>query len=127
VPEGFHLVTVAVAGTASPTAAGANPVSRDVVSLAYRRGFDQLILTTRRRGPAGARWRDPFAIEGVRLHASATPLARGALAGAPTTLVLDPRTPPHLWALTRALVVTVSGDLGRADLLRIGSSLRRQR
>jgi hypothetical protein len=37
--------------------------------------------------------------------------------------VLSPRATPHLWALTDDLVVTVGGDLSRAELLRVAGSL----
>lgn len=33
------------------------------------------------------------------------------------------RTGPYLWAMTNRLVVTVSGDLTRAELLRVAESL----
>jgi hypothetical protein len=72
------------------------------------------------------RWRDPFAIQGVRLHSATVRLSRGALAGADAQLVVDPRTLPHIWARTRDLVITVSGDLTRAELLDVAGSLTRR-
>lgn len=122
VPQGFGLATVAVAREAAPTGAGeSNPPSRDVVSLLYRRGLDQLVVTTRRR--VAGEWTDPFATEGIRLPPERVEVA-GALARAPADLVLSSRTVPHLWALTGRLVVTVSGDLDRAELLAVARSLR---
>jgi hypothetical protein len=47
----------------------------------------------------------------------------GALAGRDGELVLDPLAEPHLWALTQDLVVTVSGDLTRDELLQVAESL----
>jgi hypothetical protein len=37
--------------------------------------------------------------------------------------VIVPRGIPHLWAKTERLVVTVGGDLGRAELVRVAESL----
>ena len=118
VPAGFRLETIAVARETAPTGpGGSNPPSRDVVSAAYRRGLDEFVVTTRRR-VAGA-WRDPFAMEGVDLWFERVPLPGASSA----ELVLDSRTVPHLWALTDGLVVTVSGDLDRAQLLAVARSL----
>ena len=122
-PRGFRLAGVSVARQAGATAGGRNPDSRKVVAVEYRRGFDQLIVTTRLRGAAGARWRDPFSVEGIFLRSSAVHVSEGALRGAQAGLVLDPRSLPHLWALTDRLVVTVSGDLSRSELLRLAGSL----
>jgi hypothetical protein len=47
-----------------------------------------------------------------------------ALAGVEAELLIVPRNVPHVWALTNELVVTVSGDLNRAQLVRITESLR---
>jgi hypothetical protein len=51
----------------------------------------------------------------------------GALAGARVRLTLDPRAISHIWALTRNLVVTVSGNLDQEELRRVAQSLRPQR
>jgi len=119
VPDGFRLAGIAVASETAPTGpGGSNPPSRDVVSAIYRRGLDELVVTTRRR--VAGTWRDPFAIEGVDLSSERVPVA-----GAPeANLVLDPRTVPHLWAVTDRLVITVSGDLDREQLLVVARSLR---
>jgi hypothetical protein len=39
--------------------------------------------------------------------------------------VIEPRGIPHVWALADGLVVTVGGDLTRAELTRVAESLRR--
>jgi hypothetical protein len=74
VPDGYRLAEVAVAGHA--------------VSLSYRRGIDQFLVTTRPR---------------------------------------DDRPPadasPHLWTTRGGLLVTVGGDVTRAELARIAGSL----
>jgi hypothetical protein len=123
-PDGYRLAEVAVARTAAATGrGGGNPPSRMVVALSYRRGVDQLLVTTRLRGEGA--WSDPLALDpGSADAASPLRLASGALAGAEAEVVLAPGSAPHLWALTDELVVTVSGDLDRAELARVAASLR---
>jgi hypothetical protein len=73
-------------------------------------------------------WDDPLATgEGFRDEPSRVALGRGALAGVEAELLIVPRNIPHLWALTDELVLTVAGDVGRADLLRVAESLERGR
>jgi hypothetical protein len=94
-----------------------------VVSLSYRRGLDQFLVTTRLRG--GGAWSDPLATgEGFVDHPDRVTLARGALAGVGAELLIVPRGIPHLWALRDRLVVTIGGDLTRAELLHVGESLQ---
>jgi hypothetical protein len=123
VPDGYRLAEVAVAREAAATGKeGGNPPSRMVVSLSYRRGVDQFVVTTRVRG--GGSWSDPLASpEGYTDTPEHVAPAHGALAGADAQLVLSPHTTPHLWALTDRLVVTVGGDLDRRELVRIATSL----
>jgi hypothetical protein len=124
VPDGYRLAQVAVADASASTGKeGTNPPSRMVVSLSYRRGLDQFLVTTRLRG--GAAWDDPLASpEGFVDHPETVRVASGALAGTEAQVVLSPHATPHVWALTRDLVVTVGGDLSRAELERVASSLR---
>jgi hypothetical protein len=123
VPRGFALAIVAAARNAAATGPGeANPASRRVVSLSYRRGLEQFVVTTRLRG--NGRWRDPFAPAGVSLRSGQVRLSRGALAGTPAAVVVDVRATPHLWAVTDRLVVTVSGDLTRRQLIAVAEALR---
>ncbi|MGH3039586.1 MAG: hypothetical protein ACRDLZ_09330 [Gaiellaceae bacterium] len=127
-PEGFRPAEVAVhPGMGSPTGVEAsNPPSTDVVSLSYRRGLDQVLVTTRSRDVAGwpDSWTDPLATgEGYRDRPERLALGRGALSGVEAKLLLVPRNVPHLWALGDELVVTVSGDLSRAELVRVAESL----
>jgi outer membrane lipoprotein-sorting protein len=123
VPDGFRLAAVAAARSAERTGPGqSNPPSRRVVSLAYRRGLEQFVVTTRLRGEE--RWHDPFALEGVPLHREQVRLDGGALATAPVELAVDPRSLPHLWAFTDQLVVTIAGDLSREQLINVAETLR---
>jgi hypothetical protein len=121
-PDGYRLGEVAVAhepAEANPD----NTPSRDVVSLSFRRGFDQFLVTTRRRG-AGS-WRDPLGPPpGLTAHPQPVTFHGGALDGITGQIDVDPRTSPHIWALTSKLVVTVSGDLTRDELLAVAQSLR---
>ena len=96
-----------------------------VVSLSYRRGFDQFLVTTRLA--EGAPWSDPLASgEGVVDHPEQITIAEGALQGAEADIVIAPRATPHLWTLADGVVVTVGGDLSRAELLRVTESLRKR-
>jgi hypothetical protein len=100
VPAGYALAQAAVNR------------ERRIVSLSYRRGLDQFLVTTRPREAA-----EPVTGEPVGLGS-------GALAGEDAQLVLAPRSLPHLWARTDSLVVIVGGDLSRAELVRVAESLR---
>lgn len=126
VPKGYELAEVAVAEQAGPTGREAgNPPSRMVVSLSYRRGFDQLVVTTRLA--RGASWTDPVATgEGYVDEPETVAIDRGALAGARAELLIAPRGIPHLWTQHDGLVVTVAGALGRDELLRVTESLERR-
>jgi hypothetical protein len=121
IPAGYRLAQVAVARDSAPAGDGGNPPSRRVVSLSYRRGLDQFLVTTRLRGTGD--WRDPLASPQGFVDHPRTVTLTGALAGTDARVVLSPQTTPHLWALTDRLVVTVSGDLSRTELTRVADSL----
>jgi hypothetical protein len=129
-PAGYEAAEVAVAsgGTGAPTGVeGSNPPSTDVVSLSYRRGLDQVLVTTRQRHVRGWPdvWSDPLATgEGYVDEPKRILARRGALSGVELNLLIVPRNIPHVWALTDELVVTVSGDLSRDELVRLTESLR---
>jgi hypothetical protein len=124
IPDGYRLADVAVAQQAAPTGKeGSNPPSQMVVSLSYRRGMDEFVVTTRLR--ADGTWSDPLASpEGYTDSPTPTTLSAGALAGTDAQLVVSAHTVPHLWAITDRLVVTAGGDLTRAQLVRIADSLQ---
>jgi hypothetical protein len=124
VPDGYRLAEVAVARRGTPTGKeGGNPQSQMVVSLSYRRGLDQFLVTTRLR--AGGDWSDPLASgEGFVDRPQTVSFDAGALQASDAELVLTPRAVPHVWALTDRLVVTVGGDLSGAELLHVSTSLR---
>jgi hypothetical protein len=128
VPHGFARAETVTARVAQVTGnEGMNPRSRDVVSAAWRRGLDRLVVTTRRVGPDRQAWEDPLSAgEGYVTTPEAVRFTSGALAGTRGQLLVDPRATPHVWALAGPLVVTVSGDLSRAELLRVASSLQPQ-
>jgi hypothetical protein len=124
-PDGFARAETVTAKETQPTGAeGMNPLSRDVVSAIWRRGLDRLVVTTRRVGSSPASWEDPLApSEGYIAQPEPVTIEKGALAGTRAQVVLHTRAIPHLWARTPELVVTVSGDLSRAELLRVAASL----
>jgi hypothetical protein len=126
-PSGFEPAEAAVAESSRPTGdeQRQNPPSRNVVSLRYRRGLDELIVTTRLSGPDRASWGDPVI--------GSSPMAQGpekitfdagALRGNSGQLVIDPNSVPHVWAIAGPLVVTVAGNLDRAEAIRVAESLR---
>jgi hypothetical protein len=124
VPEGFDPAEVTASKKGSFTGAeGANPPMGDVVSLSYRRGLDQFIVTTRPIGPDPSRWGDPLGGEGYRDEPEMVSFRGGALAGETGELLIDPLAIPHVWVKTDRLVVSVSGDLTREELLRVAESL----
>ncbi len=125
VPEGFSLSVISAAEEAMSTGKeGTNPAAGDVVSIVYRRGFDQITVTTRPIGEDPTLWSDPLAGgEGFVDEPQAVDLREGALTGASAWLQIDPRTTPHLWALSDLLVVTVAGDLTRDELVAVAESL----
>ena len=127
IPDGYELAEVAFATRSAPTGAEAgNPESRGVVTLSYRRGLDQLVVSTRLAGDGT--WSDPLATgEGYVDEPETVVVQKGALRGSQAELVIVPRGIPHVWTLGDGLVTTVAGPLGRADLLRVLDSLERRR
>jgi len=121
VPDGYRLAEVTVARQSQPTGSeGANPVSRNVVSVAYRRGFDRIVVTTRSTGPRASAWADPLATgEGFFDQPQRFTVATGSMAGAKAELVLAPRGLAHVWAVDQRLVVTVAGDATGDELTRM--------
>lgn len=121
VPEGFARTHLAVARVAAGTGL-ANPLSSNVVSVAYQRGFDRIVVTTRDAGGDAARWGDPLAETPVADRSDTRRLGDGALAGHDATVVVD-RAGAHLWAVAGDLVVTVAGDLSPDQLVAVAESL----
>jgi hypothetical protein len=136
VPGGFELAEVTAATEGGPTGTeGMNPAAAGVVSVAYRRGFDRIVVTTRltdgvprcsRELPGsdpGPCWADPMATgEGFRDEPEPFVVGDGALAGADAELVVSPRGTPHVWAIDNRLVVTVAGDASGDELRRMTES-----
>ncbi len=125
-PSGFEQDEVAVANDSRPTGdeQHQNPLSREVASLHYRRGLDELTITTRLTGADPSAWGDPVTGSSVRAgEPERVSLGGGALRGKMGELVLDPNSVPHVWAIAGPLVVTIAGDLDRAELLRVAESL----
>jgi hypothetical protein len=125
VPDGYALARTLASEKPQRTGSEAgNPAVGDVVSTSYRRGLDRVIVTTRPVGEDPSLWRDPLATgEGYRDEPERVTLPAGALAGETAEVLIDPLAIPHLWVQTDDLVITVSGDLTRAELLRVAGSL----
>lgn len=127
-PDGYELDIVAVATEAQPTGVeGMNPPSHGVVSLLYRRGFERIVVTTRRAGTAPDAWSDPLASgEGYRDEPETFALSGGGLEGAPAELLVGAHALPHVWARGAEFVLTVAGDASAEELVRIAESLSAQ-
>jgi hypothetical protein len=128
-PHGYALSGIAFASSPQgPRLVGLDdPDSRDVVSLSYRRGFDQIIVTTRRTGADPSAWTDPFTFSPDQpTGASGVTFTRGALAGQSGYLVLASAF-PRVWTAGPKLVVTVTGTLSRTELLKLANSLQETR
>jgi hypothetical protein len=130
IPAGFKLAEVAVAGAAqSPGATNpdgtqaAAQAAEGVIFLSYRRGFEQMVVTTREGvTPASDQWTDPFGtIPGV--EGSSVELDSGRFDGVTVATIAAQPAVPHLWGGTDELVFTVSGVLATDDLTRIANSL----
>jgi hypothetical protein len=127
VPDGYELAEVAVA-EASDRAQAKNSRSHMVVSLSYRRAFDQFVVTTRLAGDGN--WSDPLATgegrHGSLDHPERLPIRQGAFRGISAELVITLRGIPHVWAHGDDLVLTVAGALSRDELVRVAESLERR-
>lgn len=136
VPAGFELaeVTAAVQGGGTGME-GMNPPADGVVSVAYRRGFDRIVVSTRTTGGilpcagqapetiVSACWADPLASgEGIIDEPEPFVVGGGALAGADAELVLSARGIPHVWTIDDRLVVTIGGDASADELRRMAES-----
>jgi len=133
-PNGFKMaeITAAAKGSATGTE-GMNPPASGVVSVAYRRGFDRIVVSTRLRGNiarcagdgsgSSACWADPVASgEGIVDTPEPFVVGVGALAGTRANLVVSPRGIPHVWSIGDRLVVTIAGDASGAELRHIAES-----
>lgn len=126
VPAGFTPSRMAYAPSSRGTGEedGGNPPSHDVFSLAYRRGFDEIVITARRTGSSAADWRDPLQASTVLTSKpEQVTFTGGALAGQKGWLVLEPDALPHIWTAGPKLVVTIAGTVDRAELLKVANSL----
>ncbi len=151
VPRGFALQvgahTIPSGSVEVPRRSGPPPrsIPNTIVSLAYRRGFDAAYVSVRpdsrldhkayERVPGSKKQvrvdtSDPFITTvspqdrpGLRAHTADVRLIAGAYAGSVAHIVVDPGYWPHLWVRKGPWVATVSGDLTRAEMVRIAESL----
>ncbi len=125
VPQGFTQAEVTVAALGQPTGKeGMNPAAAGVVSALWTRGFDRLVVSTRSVGPDASLWTDPLSSgEGFIDEPEKVVLKTGPFAGRTAELLIDARAVPHLWVMSDTLMLTVSGDLTRAELIAVAESL----
>lgn len=127
IPAGFEGPIVAVAERSSVSTGdeGMNPPTVDATDVTYRRGLDRLVVNVYRTGPDPSAWTDPISGgESTVESPTSVRLNSGFLVGEDANVVVEPGTPPHLWVVTEDLVVTVSGDLSRAQLIEAAESLQ---
>jgi hypothetical protein len=132
VPAGCTLSQVAVGARAE------SPRGTDVVSLRYARGFDAVIVTTRRverpqqfaqKDALGYDYGTPgsgsFSVSqgGYVPGPAVVRLTAGALAGARARLVTGPLIVPHLWAVKGHLLLTIAGAATADELLAIANAM----
>ncbi|MDQ1518463.1 MAG: hypothetical protein QOE80_4293, partial [Actinomycetota bacterium] len=127
VPGGFEPQSVSVdkdvASSSGPE--GMNPPATSVVAMTWRNGAQEFTVTLR---PKGAdQWDDPLGAEGLMLDAQPVRLALEGRPELEGTVAVDAPIRPHLWGITGDVVVTVSGDLPRAELEAVAGSLRAHR
>jgi hypothetical protein len=125
VPDGFSLSEVAFAKKGGATGSeGSNPPSRKVVSISYRRGLDQFVVSTRKAGSDPSAWSDPLATgEGFVDEPEQVTIEAGALQGVDAEVLIVPRGVPHAWTISDDLVVTVAGDLSRDQIVALLNAL----
>lgn len=131
-PPGYVRAEVTVATDArTPDNEGINAPSPRVVSVAYRRGFDRIVVTTRSTGAAkictptsrSTCWADPLASgEGIFDVPEPFTVGVGALAGAQANLLIAPQGVPHVWTIDDRLVATIAGDANALELHRMAES-----
>jgi RNA polymerase sigma-70 factor, ECF subfamily len=128
-PAGYDLATVAIRPEAPPevpsTAADTNPPDASVASLAYQRGPERAVVTTRALTAPATDWSDPFG----PAEPGDGPVAREVLGGGryngtSVEVRTDAVGRARLWGRTDDTVFTVSGDLTAPEAVRMAASLR---
>ena len=127
VPDGFALESVQVdRDVPSPTGPeGMNPPVKQIVAMAWHNGANRFTVTLRPKGPD--QWDDPFGAEGMVPDAQPVRLPLPGRAPLDGKVIVDAPLVPHLWGITGDIVVTVSGDLPKAELERVAGSLQAHR
>jgi hypothetical protein len=131
VPVGFTLDSVNSVAVdrevGAPTGPeGVNAPSKPVVSMTWRNG-GQTFTVTLRPSEGHPDWNDPLGVEGLVLDAQTVRLPLEGRPPLEGEVAVDPPVEPHLWGVTGDIVVTVSGDLPRAELEQVAGSLQPHR
>lgn len=126
-PDGFIASDTVVARRPTPSGEEGTLPARDVAQHVYRRGLDEIVVTTRRVSPTSGAAPSPYPTGGGGDGGSATSFTpeRGLLADGPVQVsAADPQTGVHAWGSYEGLVVTVAGSVSRAELERVIEGLR---
>lgn len=148
-PRGFALAAATAWNDGTGTTYRPRPdaperfVPLTIVSLCFRRGYDQVFVSVRvdprlyssaTRGTGKDKVRtdtsDPF-VRDVHpevaalwaAHTKDVTLTDGWFAGAVAHIVLEPETWPHLWVKKGPYVACIAGDLTRGQMVRMAGSL----
>jgi hypothetical protein len=136
VPPGYKLSQVAAAPRDGSWKWGEAPRGANVVSLRYQRGFDALIVTTRRaERPQRYSHDDAFGYDvgGAASHGfnatgsgrgpAVVRLTSGAFAGVRAWVVTGPLVMPHLWAMKHGVLLTIAGGATADELVTMAESM----
>jgi hypothetical protein len=131
VPDGFTLDSVNSVAVdrevGAPTGPeGVNAPSKPVVNMTWRRGAFTFTVTLR-PSEGHPDWNDPLGAEGLVLDAQPVRLPLDGRPPLEGEVAVDAPIEPHLWGVTGDVVVTVSGDLPKAELERVAGSLQPHR
>ncbi|HEX6380147.1 MAG TPA: hypothetical protein VF180_02765, partial [Acidimicrobiia bacterium] len=99
--------------------------AKQIVAMTWHDGVDRFTVTLRPKGTD--QWDDPFGAEGMVPDNQPAVLPLPGRAPLNASVVVDAPFVPHLWGITEDIVVTVSGDLPRAELERVAGSLQPHR
>ena len=139
VPAGCTLSQVAVGPEADSQTGSRAPQETGVVSLRYARGFDAVIVTTRRverpkqfaqKEALGYLYGTPssgsFSVPqgGYVPGPAVVRLTAGALARSYARLVTGPLIVPHLWAVKGHLLLTIAGAATTDELVAMANSMK---
>ena len=135
-PAAYELARVSFSG--EPQGWDDKPAPRRIVSLLYRRGLEELVVTNRPAAESpvvgsGSRFLAFCSVRSISVlicantqaavNRESVELAGGALAGTTAQVGVDFSAVPHVVATGETLTVTIAGAADRGELVRMANSL----